>query len=586
MTIKNILKQFDDLTKKGFDEHDVSVSLKVLLPEDKSKIDETLRSELMAFDFTEDYQDQKTGWGTYHGPMAVWNNGDGTFSESPSIRLITPEMINYWEDRAKESTNPILIARYSGLVWDFKNKISGTNPSHEICRTNIKALIDIANGGLHKYEYNTYKKLERALSLSIGLNDNDLITLCKETIINFENRSGQDTKPGLWGYAFDLLLENKRVKLSTNEEAQIIEELELKLERLTNKDSEDQKIDPWAAEGAAERLAVYYRKRQRNEDVRRVILKIGEAFNKIIDDASAMQASMWLDHLNKLYTKYNLVDEADDLLPRIRELGPKVASGLKQFTHSFEIPKKELEDYVESMTSGNMQDVLMRIAVRYIPIKSEAKEQIFDLSKNSPMMFLISHQLQDKKGRVVATIGPLENDLEGHIVRQISQNLYFSYIFLNAVIRDLIENGRLNKDEILKFISVTPIIEKSRMEIIEKGLDAYFSNDYLVFIHLTIPQIEEAVRNIIEFSGGNVLKISRGGGHHLRTFDDILRDEIIQKSLGEDFTDYFKILFTDQRGWNLRNSVCHGMASLESFNPQTADRVLHALLCLGLVNYE
>lgn len=586
MTIKNILEQFDDLTKKGFDEHDVSVSLKILIPEDGSKIDEDIRSELMAFDFSEDYQDQKTGWGTYHGPMAVWNNGDGTFTESPSIRLVTPEMIDYWEYRAKKSTNPILIARYSGLVWDFKNKISGANPGHETCRVYIKALIDIANGDFHKYEYNTYKKLERALSLSIGLNDNDLVNLCKDTIINFEARFGQDTKPGLWGYAFDLLFENKRVKLSADEESQIIKELELKLERLTNTDSEGHKIDPWAAEGAAERLALYYRKKQSTEDVKRVILKIGEAFDKIIDDASAMQASMWLDHLHKLFTKYNLLNEADSLLPRIRELGPKVASGLKQFTHSFEIPKEKLENYIESMTLGEIEEVLMRIAVRYIPIKSEAKEQIFDLSKNSPMMFLISHQLQDKKGRVVATIGPLENDLEGHIVRQISQNLYFSYIFLNAVIRNLIENDRLNKDEILKFISVTPIIEKSRIGIIEKGLDAYFSDDHLVFIHLIIPQIEEAVRNIIEFSGGNVLKISRGGGHHLRTFDDILRDEIIQKSLGEDFADYFKILFTDQRGWNLRNSVCHGMASLESFNPQTADRVLHALLCLGLINYE
>ena len=49
---------------------------------------------------------------------------------------------------------------------------------------------------------------------------------------------------------------------------------------------------------------------------------------------------------------------------------------------------------------------------------------------------------------------------------------------------------------------------------------------------------------------------------------------------------YLKILFTDNRGWNLRNDVCHGMIEPELFTKQSADRVLHALLSLGLVRYK
>src|SRR5690606_22996921 len=126
------------------------------------------------------------------------------------------------------------------------------------------------------------------------------------------------------------------INLSEQEENQIINELEEKLARLTKNDSEDQKIDPWAAEAAAERLAVYYRKAQRNDDVNRVILEVGKAFDKIIGDASAMQASGWLDHLHKLYLKFNLKEEAAKILLRIRELGPKVASELKPISHSFD----------------------------------------------------------------------------------------------------------------------------------------------------------------------------------------------------------------------------------------------------------
>lgn len=584
MTIKEIIEPFDKLSNTKFDEHDVSTSLRKLIPDDKTQIDETLKAELMAFDFAEDYQDKKTGWGTYFGPMMVWNNEDGTATESPSIKLITPEMIDYWDERAKQSINPIIIARYSGLVWDFKHKITGQNPSHETCRLYVKSLIDQANGDFHKYEVNTFRKLRRALTLCISLNDDSLIKDCKEAIINFENRHSQDTKPGLWGYSFDLLIGNKRVSLTEEEENKIIRELEQKLSRLTKQDTEGQKIDPWAAEAAAERLGIYYRKAQKNGEVRRVILEVGKAFDKIIGDASAMQASGWLDHLHKLYTNFNLKEEASQILLRIRELGPKVASELKPISHSFDLPKKEMDQYISAMIEGDIQDVINRIAVRYIPIKEQVKEQIFDLSKKAPLTFLIGHQIQDEKGRVIATIGSLEDDLEGHIIRQVSQNLSFSSIFLRSIFQKSIDDKGLDKSQILEFLEDSPIIHKDRYEIIARGLEAYFAGDFLVTIHLLVPQIEEAIRNIIEVAGGNVLKPSRGGGYHLRTFDEILRDEIITEALGEDFSDYFRILFTDQRGWNIRNNVCHGMASPNMFNHQTSDRVIHALFCLGLIH--
>jgi len=584
-TIKDVLQNFDTLAHKYFDEHDISSALRPLIPEDRSSIDEHLKAELMAFDFVEDYLNQNTGWGTYFGPMIVWNNEDGTLTESPSIQLITPEMIDYWEKRANESTNPILKARYAGLVWDFKNKITGNNPNHKICRQYINALIEIANGDFYKYEVNTFVKLKRALSLAISLNDNDLINQVKDSIINFEERHSVDTKPGLWGYSFDLLIENKnkRVNLSEAEEQKIISELEAKLSRLTTFDTEGQKTNPWAAEAAAERLANYYQRKHRNEDVRRVLLEIGKAFDEIIGDATAMQATAWLDHLYKLYKRFNLKD-ADVLLLRIRELGPKVSSELKPISHSFEIPREEMEKYISQMMKGDIKKALFRIAIQYIPIKKQVKEQIFDLSKKAPLTFLITQQVQDEKGRVVATIDSLEQDLEGHVVRQISQNLSFSSVFLRAVLNELVDNKGLNKSDILAFLESTPIISKDRFEIIETGLDAYFENNYLVFIHLVIPQIEEAIRNIVEYTGGNVLKPSRGGGYHLRTFDEILRDELVKSSLGDDFADYFRILFTDQRGWNLRNNVCHGMATPAMFNQQTADRVLHALICIGLIH--
>lgn len=186
MTIQDLIEQFNNPTNNSFDELDVSSALIQLLPEDRSNIDEPLKAEIMAFDFTENYRDQKTGWGTYFGPKMVFNNTDGTQVESPSITHITLRMIDYWEKRAFKATNPILVSRYSGLVWDFKNKICQTHPSHEICRLYIKALIETANGDFHKYGVQTFTKLKRALNLAVLLNDDSLINQSKDALINFK----------------------------------------------------------------------------------------------------------------------------------------------------------------------------------------------------------------------------------------------------------------------------------------------------------------------------------------------------------------------------------------------------------------
>jgi hypothetical protein len=582
MTIKETLQQFDKLDKKRFDEHAVSSALRQLRPTDEKEISFELLSELMAFDFAEDYSHKDTGWGTYFGPMMTWSNGDGTMTESPSIQRVTPEMIDYWEARAKETLNPVLASRYYGLVWDFKEKISGKKPSHELCRKYISALLHQVNEdyGLHQVYY--FNRLRRALSLAIELNDKDLIESSKQAILNAERKYSEDTKPGLWGYSFDLLVGNKKVSLSESEEAGIINELELKLGRLTSPENKGAKIDPWAAEAAAKRLATYFRKHNKDSEVKRVILEIGKAFDAIMSEGSAMQISGWYEHLRNLYLQFSLNEEAAEILLKLRESGPQVSSELSTISHSFKIPQEKIDKYVTAMTSGSLEDVLNKIATQFIPSKKQAKEQVLDLSKSSPLLFMIGHDLLDEKGRVVAKIGSLEDDIEGHIVRRVSESMTFSSMFLRLTLEAGVKNLGLNTKSIEDFIAKAPIINAERLPIIERGVNAYFDQDYIVAIHLIIPQIEEAIRNLIEISGGNVLR-PKNGGYQLRTFDDLLRDDIVEASLGEDLAIYYRILFTDQRGWNLRNEVCHGIASLNKFDVQTADRLMHGLLTLGLL---
>lgn len=580
MTLQEILAHFDNPSNKGFSEYEVSSQLHQLFPEDKSTIDETLKSEFIAFELVEDYPDTTTGWGRYFGPMVV-NYENGMKSESPSIKHITSQMVSYWEQRANESTHPILIARYCALVWDFKETITNIKPSHQYYTKYIQAVINIANGDYSELLVSTIAKLNKALNHAISMNNSDLINQCKDAIINYENKHSKDTQTGLWGYSYDLLVKNKKVQLADFERTQILGELEQKLDRLTSKDSNQ--IDPWAAQEAAERLANYYK--GDNTHIRRVVLKVGEAVEKIANELSPIQLSGIYDNLYKFYQKFGLTDESKNLLLKIKDLESQVISELTTFSHSIEFPLAELDKEIEDIISGNIPEVLVRICHIFTPNIQQSIKEIYALANSSPLLYIMPHGIQDDSGRKIATIGPLDDDLEGHIILHISRSLSYNSITLRRIFEKLAEKEEF-ETQFFEFISQTPIFRQDRLEVIKKGIEAHFSGDYLVAIHLLIPQIEQAIRNIVEFQGGLVLKQTKSGGYQLITLDDVLRDRLVENLLGKDVTNYLKILLTNPKGWNVRNNVCHGILSHNKFNSQLADRIMHTLIILGMVRHS
>lgn len=580
MPLKEILEEFDRPDRKGFDEHAVSKELRAI----NRKADDIsieFLAETLAFSFSEG-TNMLGGWGLHYGPASSLKNEDGTFSIFPSITQITPAILAYYAIRAKEALNPVLTARYSGLVWDFHLKVCLSKPPFEMAKIHIKALLDIADGDYYSRSYTVYKKLKRALDLILSLKDEGLLQECKEVIIRYEERHGADNSPGLWGYAFDLLLANKKVSLEPSEKNGILQELENKLLRITS-EQDIKKMSPHAAESAAKRLADYYFKKNKKGEVKRVIAATESAYAKIHSKSSAMQVAHYLKRIYNMYAKYNLTEEMDTLLIKLRNIGQEVAAELKSVPVEFEMDWEGIDKAMTALLAYDIETILYSIATEFVPKKEQAKTDLEEISRQSPLAFFFNKQLQDTNGRIVAELQSIEKDPEGHLAHHIAEGMTLSSIILRNAFERLIGEARLNCEEALRFIKASPILNPKRYPLLDRAMTAYFDKDYAVFLHMAIPQIEEAIRHVVEISGGSVLKINRSGSQQLKTFDEILRDEILIKPLGEDLPNYLRILFTDQRGWNLRNDICHGMVDSNRFNSMTADRVLHAMLCLGII---
>jgi hypothetical protein len=575
--INDFLKKLESISEP-VDEHSISERIRNFAREKFGQnIPDILIWENMSFDFTEQYPDEKSGWGTYFGPLFVLPNEEGKMVEYPSIQRITPEIISYWEKRAKESTHPIFKARYSNLVWDFSEKITGKKPHYSIAQIYIDSIIEIAEKDLHKYSVDVIKKLERALSLALSINDKERINRLIETIISYERKIGEDDKPGTWGFSYEFLIKNKKVPISDDKKRAILTDLEKRFNRLLKGNNH------WATQRAALLLVDYYSKIGKKEKVKEIILKYGELIQRQAEKASPLVASAWLDQLYHLYLQYGMKDEADKISNKIRELWRKAKDELKEIKVPIEIPKNEVEKYINWLTDGDLKTVLQKIAVNYIPKKDEIIKQLQDLSKRAPISFLFTHKIIDIEGRPVATVGPLEEDIDGHIVLQISQNMQISSIFLREALNTLIDKFKLTTEKIIDYLYESPIFDERRKGFLINGIEAYLKGDYVVSLHILIPQIEAIIRNLSEKVGVPILKPSRTGGFFYRTLDELLREKGIIKVLSEDMCLYFRVLLTDPRGWNLRNEVCHGISGPELFNQISADRIFHALLCLALV---
>ncbi len=568
-----LLNELDNSCEKN-SEHLIFSKISNVTKEDEST---EAVAERIAFTFYEDchYHD----WGTYYGPVAVWTGDDGKVRESPGLSKVTKEVIEYWTERSQNTKNLLMKSRYAGLVWDLSKTAIGEKPDYQIAINCINALIDVVDNDLCDHPTDAITKITRAYNLANELNKSDLIKRCIESSINLEDRVAEDGKPGLWGFSFNLLILGKCKNLSNVQKEKLIQDLKSRLGRVSKGHS------PWVCESVGILLATYYRSERIDSEVTRVIEIVGDCFEKSCEDIDPMQASFTLQHVHDIYISYNMNDHAERVSKKISEVGPKVVESMQKFSYTTEISNEKLDAYLDAMTSGGLSEALNRIVAQFTPVKGQVKQQVLDLVKDHPISYLFTKTIQDHKGRPVATISNIDNDIdmEDNIIHQMSQNMGFSSFFLRRSLKRASEVHRLSDQNITDFVFCSPIFEESKKDIIKKGIEAFLSGDYISTIHILVPQIEAAIRTLVQLMGGAILIKNRQGGMSLRTLGDLLRDEKIKNCFGDDLPFYFRMLLTEQKGWNIRNDICHGISPTNTFNPLIADRVLHMILCLAQV---
>jgi len=545
-----------------------------------------LQADHLAFALMPSHRGRKSNWGTHYGPNSSWETADGELREAPGLEQIQEASIVNWEKRAREVSHPVLRYRFASLAWDLARK-GNRKPNSEMATRTIDSALDSIGQRLCRRKHDCIEFAKYAIMVALQIRDEGRLAKMRDTVLAFEDDFAQDRKCGTWGHAYDLLVSNKRSGVTDEQLDKILKDLEDRLVALSEVTAPI--VDTWAAQQAVRRLAEFYRRTNRRDDMHRVLKIYADAFENAASRADGGLAVSWLDQAHRFLIHFDATKLANGLNTAMRKAGQRAVDEMHERSATVTIPREEIESIVNRVVTGSLEESVTNLVFEFIPIQEQSKEQVEQRTKEFITDSIFSPINLDGKGRIISRLGVVEEDLDGHVVAETAKVMQYLDVFLRMAIEALVQKHLEDRQSMIDFIFGSPVMIPVRRSIVETALSHYFNGRWLEFIHLIVPQIEAAVRNIVIQCEGTFMKQGRHGSMMLRNLDELLQEPCFGQlfaSWGETVVHYLRVLLTDQRGWNIRNSISHGLTEMGGFSPLVADRLFHVLLVLSLVRTE
>ncbi|WP_421477631.1 DUF4209 domain-containing protein [Agrobacterium tumefaciens] len=570
-TIEAIIVEFDKKVEP-FDTHAVQAALSSARTklEDKTAISDAW-ADLVAFCLQAEQED-RLPWNTYFGPMGSGTrNGEVVYF--PDITELTAEIIDHWEQRADSLTHPVLTGRYADLVWDLSRKAADRRANIRFPRLAIDSYVASVADGRNSEPHDDMEALKRALLLAISINDVEKTTLVKGMMLaKFDKEVETD---GWWRHYYSALTENRKSGLTADEKNHMVIGLERLLTRFTSEDT----FDPHSSENVADYLLPYYSTAEDFDSVKRIGLAVSQAFEKMANAGSRMQAMAWLQTAAEFARRAGETERFKDL--RVAREGAirDSASEMKSFSVSQNITQDDVDDSNDTLGDDYWQQNLFNIAAQFITPKQELREQAAEAAKVSPLMSTITMEVV-AEDHVAARVGGAEDE-EGSLYRHADFARQWNRIFLCKALEAAVERHRLSAEEIAAFTARSNLFTDFPLAV--AGIRAWMDGDYVKCLFVLVPQIEDAFRSLARNLGESVTKEKRGqrGWEVSVNLGDLLSMEKVKADVGEDIHFWIKAIFADARGMNLRNLVAHGLAGREVATYVNCELVIHSMLLLG-----
>lgn len=129
----------------------------------------------------------------------------------------------------------------------------------------------------------------------------------------------------------------------------------------------------------------------------------------------------------------------------------------------------------------------------------------------------------------------------------------------------------ISEDDLINIVGLSGTVPAERVSLVAKGLKAGFEGDFVVALHLLVPQLEHLVRVHLQHYGEKTTTPDPDGLQREAGLTTLVNLPGMETVFGVDLAFEIRALFCDRFGPNLRNELAHGL--LDQGSLQSAESI-------------
>jgi hypothetical protein len=292
--------------------------------------------------------------------------------------------------------------------------------------------------------------------------------------------------------------------------------------------------------------------------------------------------------LSKALEVANNTPEAADLRDGIRrhlQGIDKATLGLKSVSARVEIPVDEAEKLISRIVGDDDLDGALSRFGAWGPPTGDLQQTlrtVEDQMRRFPMQFLVTQVVTHAAGYPIKY---LETGEEKRLHAQIRQEVLAASthaVFAMGALDRIGARFEPTREQVQALLQ-TDLINSDQANAFARAFEHYWAGNFDEAIHVALPRLEDALRQMLAGVGGVVYKEPRG--HQpgsVRTLGQILQG--LQPVLDPGWWRFLWVVLTEPLGFNLRNEYLHGL--VPSGSKHDATLVLKAAAYLRLLRKQ
>lgn len=312
-----------------------------------------------------------------------------------------------------------------------------------------------------------------------------------------------------------------------------------------------------------------------------------EIVESFIEEAEAREAAgsamaahaFWQDAINACRDIPEIKNKVPELQKRLTASGEKLVDEMEGVSHEI-----DLTDYVkntqEKLVGLDWKDAFFTfVSSERIISEHEKRKEAEQTIADSPLQAMMPVAMFDAAGRKVGVRPPAITE-----DRDQREKALFGFVewhagihrgivvagYLIPALRKLKEDHHVTASAVISLIENSPFIPPDRRALFFQGITAGFDFDFSTALHILLPQLENALRELLRVAEVDPYNVDNDGVQEAWGFKRMLSHEKLVHILGPDNIFELKSLLIEPLGQNMRNLLAHGLIGPSSLNSDSA----------------